>query len=328
MKAVVLKWDPEISSFKMDDYFKGMDDFEHFGLNWSVWEHEQIHKFDPFLMVRVGKGNTGIIMSGWIKSDPYKGEDWSSKGRDVYYVDLCITVMVHPDKSLVLATDELSKQIPDFDWKRGHSGMVLSNEQSIKLMNLWELHQENHATEFNNTDNAQCFDDNITPVFKQFSLEAFLKDYDYEVHSNADEEYDYLDENSLCITLKNSEGRELHVDLEGDFTLSFGGWHRHYLTTNEEYDSLKEYINSILTNQVAAIVMRVEGEWTASSLTYSPITNKEQAIKKVYDIFGGTKEFLKQIYNKGVEVYCTYWDSAFDSSIILAPKELPLQGCR
>ena len=324
MKAVVLKWNPEISSFKMDDYLKGMDDFEHFDLNWSVWEREQIHKYDPFVMVRVGNENTGIVMSGWIKSDPYKSEDWSGKGRDVYYIDLWITVMVHPEKPLVLSTDELSKQFPDFDWKHGHSGMVLSDEQSLKLMNLWELHQENHATEFNNTDYAQRFDDSITPVFKQFSLEAFLKDYDYEVHTNTEEEYDYLDEGSRCITLKNPEGRELYIDLEGDFTLTFEEWHRHFLTTNEEYDSLKKYIIYILTNKVAANVILIEGEWSASSLTYSPITNKEQAIKTLYDIFDGTK-FLKQIYNKGVEIYCTYWDSAFDSSISLAPKELPLK---
>lgn len=325
MKAVVLKWNPEISSFKMDDYLKGMNDFEHFGLNWSVWEHEQIHKYDPFVMVRVGKGNTGIVMSGWIKSDPYKGEDWIGKGRNVYYVDLRITVMVHPEKPLVLSTDKLSKQIPDFDWNHGHSGMVLTDEQSIKLMNLWELHQENHAAEFNNRDYVQYFDDDITPIFKQFCLEAFLKDYNYEVHSNADEEYAYLYKDSRCITLKNSESRELYIDLEGDFTLSFGGWHSHYLTTIEEYDCLKDDIKSILTNQIGAVVFLIEGNMFGSSLAYTPITNKKQAIEKVYDMFGNTKEFLAKIYNKGVEVYCTYWDSIFDSSIILAPKELPLK---
>ena len=37
-------------------------------------------------MLKVGNGNTGIVMSGIIVSQPYKDEDWSGKGRDVRYV--------------------------------------------------------------------------------------------------------------------------------------------------------------------------------------------------------------------------------------------------
>ena len=41
MNAVVLMWNPEISSFKRVDFLNGMKNFDHFRLNWSVWEHEK-----------------------------------------------------------------------------------------------------------------------------------------------------------------------------------------------------------------------------------------------------------------------------------------------
>ena len=128
MNAVILKWNPEISSYTMEDHLNGLKHFENFRLNWSVWEHEKIRKWDPFIMVRVGNGNTGVVMSGVVLSEPYKSKDWSGKGRDIYYVDLRITVMVHPESPLVLSTNKLSEQIPDFEWTHGHS----STEFTIK----------------------------------------------------------------------------------------------------------------------------------------------------------------------------------------------------
>lgn len=276
-------------------------------------------------MVRVGNGITGIVMSGWILSEPYKGEDWSGKGREIYYADLRITVMVHPDSPLVLSTNELAEQIPDFEWTHGHSGLVLSTEQSMKLMNLWVLHQENHSIEFENASLAQRDNDEIEPCFKLFCLEAFLKDHEYTVHTNDNDGYDYLSDLSYCITLKNKDGDELNIDLEGDFTLTYGGWHTHYFATTEDFECLKEDISAILTNKVGTITFVVNGKWFGGSMTDHPITNKVQAIDKVKEMYANFNEFLEKIHNEGVVVCCQYWDSTLNSTIIINPKELPLK---
>ena len=325
MNAVILKWNPEVSSYTIDEHLKGMEHFENFHLNWSVWDYDKIHKWDPFLMVRVGNGNTGIVMSGIVLSEPYKGEDWSGKGRDVYYVDLRITIMVHPESLLVLTTDELLEQIPDFEWTHGHSGVVLSTEKSMKLLNLWELHQENHAADFGNASLVRSEKYEIEPAFKLFCLESFLKGYEYEVHTSADEGYDYLSDLSYCITLKNKDGDELFIDLEGDFTLTYGGWHTHYFATPEDYECLKDDISAILTNKMGTVTYVVAGKCFGGSTTEQPITNKEEAIKKAKEMYGDIKEFMQKIHDEGVELRCRYWNSVLNSNIVIAPNEIPLK---
>lgn len=323
MNAVILMWNPEISSFKMDDFQRGMKEFNHFRLNWSVWEYENVHQYDRFFMVRVGGNHTGIVMSGLIESIPYKGKDWSGKGREVYYVDLRPSVMVNPNSSLLMTTEELSAHFPAFEWTGGHSGRVLSEEDSVKLMNLWELHQDGHLDEFRDSRLARQ-DDDIDPVYKLYSMKAFLKDYAYDVHTHSDEGYDYLEDISYCITLKNPDGEELFIDLEGEFTLSYGGWHTHYFASNSEFECLKEDIISILTNKLGAVTFFVDGEWFGSSTTTNPIVNKELAIEKVCDFLENAKEFAKKVHQKGIEVSCKFWDSKLDSAIIIPPKEFPL----
>ena len=84
MSVVILRWNPEISSYSMNRFKNAMEEArntQNYMLNWSVWEHEKVHCGDRFFMLRVGKGKTGVVMSGRIVSDPYHDEDWSGKGR-------------------------------------------------------------------------------------------------------------------------------------------------------------------------------------------------------------------------------------------------------
>lgn len=324
MNVVILMWNPEISSFKMEDFLGGMKNFNRFGLNWSVWEYEKVHQYDHFFMVRVGAGHSGIVMSGLIMKAPYKGTDWRGEGREVYYVDVRPSVMVNPDSELLMTTEELSAHFPDFDWTGGHSGRVLSEEDSVKLMNLWELHQDGHADDFKDANLARRDDDDMDPVYMLYCMKDFLKDYVYEVHTNADEDYDYLDDISYCITLKNPDGEELFIDLEGELTLSYGDWHTHYYASYDEYERLKEDITSLFNNEFGLVTFYVDGKWFGGSTTSNPITNKEFAIEIVKDVYGDIKEFMRKINQKGVEVSCKFWDSKLNSSVTLAPKEVPL----
>ena len=78
-------------------------------------------------------------MKGTLNEAPYVDEDWSGKGRKVYYVRMALSHIIHPDKaSLVLTTDALSAAIPSFNWNEGHSGEMLTDEEAILLDGLWE----------------------------------------------------------------------------------------------------------------------------------------------------------------------------------------------
>ena len=68
MKSFILFWNPAISSYKLDDFQREMEDVSEcwHDMNWSVWEHDKAQKGDRFFMVRCGSGKTGICMSGII----------------------------------------------------------------------------------------------------------------------------------------------------------------------------------------------------------------------------------------------------------------------
>ena len=119
MKTVIFKWNPAFSSYSMMHYLNDLNYLREYGLfdyNWSVWDWQQIHEGDRFYMVKVGRyGQTGIVASGEITSDPYKDEDWSGKGRETYYVDFEPDVLLNPDALPILTCRELAAAIPDFE---------------------------------------------------------------------------------------------------------------------------------------------------------------------------------------------------------------------
>jgi hypothetical protein len=120
----------DLDRIRRDDY-----DYDY---NWSVWDHDQIHEGDRFFWVKVGMyGQTGIVASGKITSEPYRDEDWSGKNRETFYVDFVPDVLINPDALPVLSCAELAQIIPDFEWEKGHSGLVLNDEQAKKLEEVW-----------------------------------------------------------------------------------------------------------------------------------------------------------------------------------------------
>ena len=139
VNTFILKWNPDISSFKYEDYKEAYSQCpDGFMFDWSVHEWQKAKAGDRFYMIRVGDGQTGAVWRGEFTSDPYKGEDWSGKGREVYYVDIAIYALNEPDTDAFIPTEVLEKEIPELDWRRGHSGVLITEEQAQILDNLWE----------------------------------------------------------------------------------------------------------------------------------------------------------------------------------------------
>lgn len=162
MKTFILFWNPAISSYHLDNFQKELEEIRsgYNNMNWSVWEHNKAHDGDRFFMVRCGSGKTGICMSGYFISEPYKGEDWSGKGRTTYYMDLEPDVMLHPEYIPILSTTELTDNIPSFDWTGGHSGRLLKKKDADKLEELWKLFIDNNAEAFT----TRSFRQELTPT--------------------------------------------------------------------------------------------------------------------------------------------------------------------
>ena len=140
-KTFVMRWNTDISNYKLSEFEDAMEDFfdEGFYYDWSIWDYQKAHIGDHFYMIRTGEGKNGVVMRGTIIGTPYPDEDWSGKGRKVYYIRMSLSNMIHPERTpLLLTTDELTEVIPDFNWKGGHSGEILSDAQADKLEKVWK----------------------------------------------------------------------------------------------------------------------------------------------------------------------------------------------
>lgn len=138
-QTFILKWNPSISSITMQNHIEGIKIIHTGYFNWSVYEWEKAKMGDRFYMVRVGDGNTGIVMSGIFISQPYADEDWNPQrnSRRIHYMDMKPNFMINPEVQPIITTSQLYEAIPDFDWSKGHSGQLLNTEQAKKLEDLF-----------------------------------------------------------------------------------------------------------------------------------------------------------------------------------------------
>ncbi|MCM1110712.1 MAG: hypothetical protein NC336_05855 [Clostridium sp.] len=153
MSTVILKWNPGFSSYTMARFLGdlekcAMSDSDNLGMNWSVWDYENVHEGDTFYLLKVGYGQTGIAARGVLTSKPYPGEDWSWKNRPTQYCDIEFQIMINPDAYPLLDSRALASAIPGIDWTGGHSGIVLSEEESAKLDSLWQEYMRNQSEYF------------------------------------------------------------------------------------------------------------------------------------------------------------------------------------
>lgn len=152
INTFLLRWNPTISSYTMEQFDSDMEDYAQYeywdDFNWSVHEWEKAQDGDRFFMLRVGEGKTGIFAAGHFISDPFKGKDWSGKGREVYYMTMEFDALFHPERTEIITTEELQRALPNIDWEKGHSGELITTEDAECLNKMWNEHIKKHAEAF------------------------------------------------------------------------------------------------------------------------------------------------------------------------------------
>lgn len=137
----ILFWNPDISSMSRNRMEIEMPEIIRNGgyFNWSFWEHDNVHPGDDCYLVRCGDktGPHGVVLKGKIISEPYISEDWSGKGRTIYYADWYPQEFIDSEWTEPLSPDELEKYMPDFNWRGGHSGRPLPEKYVTILEKMW-----------------------------------------------------------------------------------------------------------------------------------------------------------------------------------------------
>lgn len=137
----LLRWNPALSSYTMERLDEDMTDWANGewcdDFDWSVHDWQKARKGDRFFMLRVGDGNTGVFAAGRFTSDPFLGDDWSGKGREVHYMTMEFETVFHPERADIITTEELRAELPEIDWSGGHSGVMLDAESAERLELMW-----------------------------------------------------------------------------------------------------------------------------------------------------------------------------------------------
>ena len=135
MSTFIMRWNPGISSGKIEDFRKAREQWpDGFCWNWSVYDWENADMGDAYIMVRVGEGPNGVVYHGEFLSEPYEGDDWADTAMKRHYVDISIEHPCDPDHPMI-TIDQLEAILPEIEWRKGHSGELLTEEQAEKF---WE----------------------------------------------------------------------------------------------------------------------------------------------------------------------------------------------
>ena len=163
----------------MEDWASGYwsKDFD-----WSIHEWQKARMGDRFFMVRVGEGNTGIFAAGRFTTEPYRGKDWADKGRETYYMQMDFEAVFHPERTGIITTEELERELPDIDWSKGHSGELVDNETADKLELMWRDHIGRNKSMYLPRAVKNQFYDSRSDIDKaiEFASKAHAADYDLD----------------------------------------------------------------------------------------------------------------------------------------------------
>lgn len=165
----------------------------------------------------------------------------------------------------------------------------------------------------NNENNLE-----IQPIDKLDEMVRALERYDPQVYRHWDSTYEYLDDNSAEINLKNTKGDVLAIDLEKDFSMYFSFWSRRYNRNLTEYSNMLHDLKNILNNNVFAINVLCNGKRIGHALSDNSDSSAETVKKQALDL-PLNKDDLKKY---GMELDCVFWDSKENVNYKFSGKEI------
>ena len=137
MKLYFLRWNPKIS-MKYEYHLDGMKMLKKntVSSDWSIYDHEDLEEGDAFIFNQVGTGdNDGIAGFGVFTSDCYAEANWKEKdGTNRFYADFIMYCMLNRLKTSILSAAELEQAIPEIDWHKGHSGVLVPEKTAEKVV--------------------------------------------------------------------------------------------------------------------------------------------------------------------------------------------------
>ena len=102
---------------------------------------------------------------------------------------------------------------------------------------------------------------------KQGELLMLLSGQQVTVHTSAEDDFDYMENEDVAFVVKNPHSEEdLLIELCGEFSVFFEKWHGEYAATTEGYAQLQQDITAILDGKAGALSLYTENGWQGTVL--------------------------------------------------------------
>lgn len=88
------------------------------------------------------------------------------------------------------------------------------------------------------------------------SILNIIEGCDFTIHEYGDsiDKYSYLQENEMCITIKNTFREDvIYIDVADELTLTIEAWHSHYNYSDEDYNEMLEVIKNYLKGRMCVL---------------------------------------------------------------------------
>ena len=137
MNTFILRWNPNISSYKMETHLqvvghaKRMDFPQSF--DWSVFEWQKVKDGDMVILLQVGTDSDGIAMIGKIMGKPQADESWRKDGSKAHYVYIEIFDAYITTEFKELLAENFENEFDKIKWHKGHSGELIDKATADRL---------------------------------------------------------------------------------------------------------------------------------------------------------------------------------------------------
>ena len=323
MKVFILRWNPEISSYKKKGHkslCKKVQKENRF-LDWSIYDWKKVKPGDAVVLCQVGTKNDGVALLGKFICESYEGDSWRKDGTKIHYANIHIFTAFDRDIDTCFSAKSFEKKFPDIDWHGGHSGICLDSKTGKNLISAIdeELKESNKLPETNFSWFLKN-DKRFLPINfldKKEEILRILSPYNPIVHTCDEEDYcEWLDDDEYAIDITNFVTQEpLRITLY-DYALSlwWADWHQDFASINYDYDIFLERLKGLLENKycILAPLQPKKMRKNQKRQTYEEVAwfISKKALTKDSD----KKEFYKELlmlkkdFPEICRVKVTYWD--------------------
>ena len=100
------------------------------------------------------------------------------------------------------------------------------------------------------------------PTEKQGELLMLLSGQQVTVHTSAEDDFDYMENEDVAFVVKNPHSEEdLLIELCGEFSVFFEKWHGEYPATEEGYAQMTRDVQAVLAGSAGALSLYTEDGW-------------------------------------------------------------------